>query len=364
MNCTYFDAGMCGSCTLIKTPYERQLADKDERARTLIDAAEWLAPVTGGTEHFRTKVKLVAGGTSAAPTLGIIGQDLAHCPIVDDRILAGIPALKDFIGLAALVPYDIPARRGELKNVIVTASPAGELMARFVLRSTESVPRLRKHLPSLLQAAPAIKVVTANLLPEHKAVVEGDEEIVLTPVDSLRMDLGGRSLHLLPRSFFQTNTAVASALYRRGAAWVNEVGPRSVWDLYCGVGGFALHAAAPGRTVIGVEVSAEAVASASRSAAEAKLAASFIAADATAWALTQPAAPDLVIVNPPRRGIGPDLAGWLESSGVRHVLYSSCNADSLAADLARMPSLRPVRAQVFDMFPHTAHFETLVLLER
>ena len=71
-----------------------------------------------------------------------------------------------------------------------------------------------------------------------------------------------------------------------------------------------------------------------------------------------------MVVNPPRRGIGADLAGWLETSGVRHVVYSSCNAESLARDLALMPSLRPVEARVLDMFPHTTHYEVLVLLSR
>ena len=71
-----------------------------------------------------------------------------------------------------------------------------------------------------------------------------------------------------------------------------------------------------------------------------------------------------MVLNPPRRGIGPALAGWLEDSRTRHVLYSSCNAESLARDLAAMPSLRPVRAQLLDMFPQTRHYEVLVLLER
>jgi 23S rRNA (uracil747-C5)-methyltransferase len=70
------------------------------------------------------------------------------------------------------------------------------------------------------------------------------------------------------------------------------------------------------------------------------------------------------VVNPPRRGIGADLAGWLQESGVRHVVYSSCNAESLARDLALMPPLRPVEARVLDMFPHTTHYEVLVLLTR
>jgi len=116
-------------------------------------------------------------------------------------------------------------------------------------------------------------------------------------------------------------------------------------------------------------VSDAAVASAQRSAVALKVAAlgaraDFIAADATTWALAQPAPPDLVIVNPPRRGIGDALADLLEASGVRTVVYSSCNAVTLAKDLARMPSLRPVRGRVLDMFPHTDHYEVIALLQR
>jgi 23S rRNA (uracil747-C5)-methyltransferase len=175
----------------------------------------------------------------------------------------------------------------------------------------------------------------------------------------------GVTLRLGPRSFFQTNTFVAEALYEQARAWVDALPDvRAVWDLYCGVGGFALHLAGPGREVLGVEVSADAVAAATGTAADLGVGASFVAADATAYALEQVDVPDLVVVNPPRRGIGPDLAGWLEQSGVRHVVYSSCNAESLARDLALMPSLRPVEARVLDMFPHTTHYEVMVLLAR
>jgi len=146
---------------------------------------------------------------------------------------------------------------------------------------------------------------------------------------------------------------------------VEEVAPSSVWDLYCGVGGFALHAARPGRTVTGIETSAHAVAAAERSRSEAGLSdVRFLAGDATAFALDAGTVPDLVVVNPPRRGIGPRLAQWLEDSGVRHVLYSSCNVTSLARDLAAMPSLVPVRGQVLDMFPQTPHSEVLLQLTR
>ncbi len=88
---------------------------------------------------------------------------------------------------------------------------------------------------------------------------------------------------------------------------------------------------------------------------------SFVAGDA---AQLPEGRPDLLVVNPPRRGVGPTLARWLEASEVPHVLYSSCNARTLAEDLARMPSLRTREAQVFAMFPQTRHHEVLVRLER
>lgn len=135
-------------------------------------------------------------------------------------------------------------------------------------------------------------------------------------------------------------------------------------DLYCGVGGFALHAAGPGRAVHGVEISEQAVASARRSAAEAGVAATFDRGDATDYALSLTSPPDLVIVNPPRRGLSARLAAWLESCGVGAVVYSSCNPVTLARDLAAMPTLEPVRARLFDMFPQTDHVEVLTLLRR
>jgi 23S rRNA (uracil747-C5)-methyltransferase len=130
------------------------------------------------------------------------------------------------------------------------------------------------------------------------------------------------------------------------------------------VGGFGLHVAAPDRRVVGVESSEQAIESARLTADDLGVPATFLAGDATAFALGSTDAPDLVVVNPPRRGIGPDLAGWLEASPVRHVVYSSCNVDTLARDLAAMPSLRPVSARLLDMFPHTDHHEVLVLLSR
>ena len=234
----------------------------------------------------------------------------------------------------------------------------------------------------------------------HQAVIEGEKEIVLTDEpggDRLLMRLvlpgaqraadgegaltgrsaGARVVVELPlllptRSFFQTNTGVAERLYATARAWADDVPaalprPAEVWDLFCGVGGFALALARPGRRVLGVEISAPAIAGARDAAALMGLepaAARFETGDARVLAPGTGVTPDLLVVNPPRRGIGADLAGRIEESGVPRVLYSSCNPASLAADLACMPSLRARRARLFDMFPHTDHAEVLVELVR
>jgi 23S rRNA (uracil747-C5)-methyltransferase len=371
MQCHHFDAGRCRSCTMLATPYGAQLARKNQRCQELLGTfteLEWLAPVASAESGFRNKAKMVVAGTADRPTLGILGQDggvdLRDCGLHLPAIQEALPVLADFITRASLTPYDVANRSGELKFVLVTASPDDRLMIRFVTRSQEPVTRIRKHLPWLLDALPGAGVVSVNLQPEHKAVIEGEREILLTAEATLPMVLNGIPLQLRTQSFFQTNTEVAAALYREARSWVEESDPRTIWDLYCGVGGFALHLEAPGRAITGIESSPEAIASATESANGAGLDLTFEAGDATAWAVAAEVVPDLVVVNPPRRGIGQELAAWLQDSRVRSVLYSSCNPESLARDLGAMPDLVPVRARLFDMFPHTEHAEVLVLLTR
>ncbi len=383
MQCDYFDAGLCRSCTLMGQPYPDQLADKETLARRLIAPfgpdAQWLTAVASDESGFRAKAKMVVGGTVSAPTLGILdgagqGVDLRRCGIIAPGILAAFPSLIAAITRAGLEPYDVPARTGELKHLIVTEAPDGALMVRFIVRSEAAVARVREVLPGLQDALPPLLVVTANLLPEHKAVLEGEVEHVLTADAVLPFTVNDLELQVRPQSFVQTNTAIASALYAQARDWVDELDPASVWDLYCGVGGFALHASgasdSAAREVVGVEASPDAVTSAELardarySSASDRQRIRFIAADATAFALAATDVPELVIVNPPRRGLGAELAEWLQVRGPRHVIYSSCNAESLARDLAVMPGYRVRRARLLDMFPQSTHFEVITLLER
>ena len=218
-----------------------------------------------------------------------------------------------------------------------------------------------------------VELITAATPEIHEAIVEGPDEIILTRARTLPLSVEG--LELGPRSFAQTNARVASSLYEQAAAWASRPFadgrlPESLWDLYCGVGGFALACARAGFPhVTGVEVSSGAISSAISAARHAGLsrsAASFIADDATSWARAQSPedVPDVIVVNPPRRGIGADLAAFLNECDAPRVIYSSCNPASLATDLAAMPSLHPVEGRLFDMFPHTTHAEVALLLER
>ncbi len=372
MDCHHYDAGRCRSCTWLPRSYADQLATLQTHCAEVLSSQThlvWDAPHPSSEAEFRNKAKMVVTGSASSSSLGILGEgavgvDLRDCGLHVAPIRNALPVIAELISRADLTPYDVTTRRGELKFVLVTASPAEELMVRFVVRSQEPVTRLRKHLPWLREALPGLVVASVNLQPEHKAVLEGEREILLTDQEALTMRVNGLDLLLRPQSFFQTNTDVAAALYREASDWVNKLAPVSVWDLYCGVGGFALHSAAPGRDVVGVETSPEAIASALTSAGRAGVAVEFVANNATEYAMNSQRPPDLVIVNPPRRGIGPELAAWLDASDVAHVLYSSCNPESLVRDLAAMPNLRSVRARLYDMFPHTAHAELLVRLDR
>jgi len=373
MHCPHFEAHRCRSCSLLETPYDAQLAAKEQQVRALLPPAalEWLPSVRSAEGGFRNKAKMAVAGSVDAPVLGILdaqgqGVALGDCALYPPAMQAMFPVLARFITAAKLEPYALATRRGELKYLLLTMAPdSGEALLRFVTRSQEPLARIRKHLPALLAELPALRVVSLNVQPEHKAVLEGEQEILLTEADTLTMRVNGLPLHLGPQSFFQTNSAVAAALYATAREWAQGLAPASAWDLYCGVGGFALHIAAAARSVVGIESSAQAITSARRSATESGCGhVRFEQGDATAFARAQAHWPDLVVVNPPRRGIGAELAQALERGAATHVIYSSCNAESLARDLAHMPSLQPRRARLLDMFPHTAHYEVIVLLER
>ncbi|MBG2704630.1 23S rRNA (uracil(747)-C(5))-methyltransferase RlmC [Klebsiella oxytoca] len=374
MHCALYDAGRCRSCQWLELPVSQQLADKMADLRTLLaDApvADWCAPVCGPESGFRNKAKMVVSGSVERPLLGMLHrdgapEDLTDCPLYPPGFAPVFAALKPFIARAGLPPYNVARRRGELKYILLTESRLdGGMMLRFVLRSETKLAQLRAALPALQAQLPQLKVITANIQPVHMAIMEGEREIFLTDQQALAENFNGVPLWIRPQSFFQTNPVVASRLYATARDWVRQLPVNHMWDLFCGVGGFGLHSATPEMRLTGIEIAPEAIACAKQSAAELGLNnLHFQALDSTQFATGEGDIPDLVLVNPPRRGIGDGLCDYLNRMAPEFIIYSSCNARTMAKDIARLAGYRIERVQLFDMFPHTAHYEVLTLLVR
>jgi len=373
MHCALYDAGRCRSCQWLEKPYPQQLNEKQSLLEQLLAqqaVSEWCPPVTSPEQGFRNKAKMVVSGSVERPVLGMLSRegdavDLCACPLYPASFAPVFAVLKPFIARAGLTPYNVARKRGELKFLLLTESTQGGMMLRFVLRSNAKLEQLRAALPWLQQQLPQLTVISANIQPVHMAILEGDEEIALTPDQALAESFNDVPLYIRPQSFFQTNPQVAAALYATARDWVAQLDVHSMWDLFCGVGGFGLHCATPEMQLTGIEISAEAIACARQSAQQLGLdKVRFAALDSTQFATARDQVPQLVLVNPPRRGIGAALCDYLSQMAPDYILYSSCNPQSMAQDIARLSDYDVSRVQLFDMFPHTAHFEVLTLLTK
>lgn len=374
MQCALYDAGRCRSCQWIEQPLATQLTAKMDDLHHLLaglPVAEWRTPVSGPEQGFRNKAKMVVSGSVEKPLLGMLHrdgtpEDLSDCPLYPGSFVPVFAALKPFIARAGLTPYNVARKRGELKYLLLTESQQdGGMMLRFVLRSEAKLAQLRAALPWLQAQLPQLQVISVNIQPVHMAIMEGETEIFLTEQQALAENFNGVPLWIRPQSFFQTNPVVASALYATARDWVRALPVAHMWDLFCGVGGFGLHCATPEMRLTGIEIAPEAIACATQSAQVLGLHnLHFQALDSTQFATAQQDAPDLVLVNPPRRGIGVELCDYLSRMAPPFIVYSSCNALSMAKDIRQLPGYRIERVQLFDMFPHTAHYEVLTLLIR
>ncbi|EMI5491980.1 23S rRNA (uracil(747)-C(5))-methyltransferase RlmC [Providencia stuartii] len=374
MYCEKYQVGECHSCQWLEFSVEQQLQLKQENLSALLpslSASVFHPAVASPQQGFRNKAKMVVSGSVEKPIFGIINSSgqpvsLTECPLYTSGFLAVFDVLKPFIARAGLTPYNIERQRGELKYLLLTQSQhTGQFMLRFVLRSEKKVEQLKNALPWLQQQLPQLVVVTANIQPVHMAILEGEQEIFFTAQQTLREEFNQVPLFIRPKSFFQTNPIVAAKLYQTAREWVRALNITSLWDLFCGVGGFGLHCAETHTKLTGIEISAPAIASATQSASELGLQnVEFQALDSTKFATNKGDIPQLVLINPPRRGIGESLCEYLSTMQPDYILYSSCNAQTMAKDIERLAGYQVVKVQLFDMFPHTAHYEVLTLLMR
>lgn len=376
--CSNFEEQRCRSCTLLSEGTYAAAADRKEQIlHSRAEQAGITAPILPLFRPqtifpSRAKAKLAVAGTLDAPIFGLIdsalnARDLPDCPLHFPLINDLLRLIRARLAGYKLVPYDVRSRRGELKGVILVANAAqSEALVRFVLRSTEALPRVRKLAAELCALRPELKTVSVNIQPLPAAIPEGPEEILLSAQGAITENYGCCTILIQPQSFVQVTPESAAALYTHAAAVAARVGAKKVLDLFCGAGAFLL-ACAPGiEAGRGYEISeaaAEGAQAAAGQAGHAQL--QFSARDIETQGVPEDFDPDFVIVNPPRRGLTARVRGLLGGLPARHVLYSSCNPESLFRDLGELSSdFKVIELAPFDMFPFTEHLETAALLAR
>lgn len=372
LHCHHFADQRCRSCSLLELPPEqarlRQLQILHETTATLCtpEPPFWCSTPTGS----RIRGRLAVAGSSESPVFGFFNDEhqlvpAADCPLHHPLITGSLNWLTLFIKAAKLEPYSPENDRGELKFMVLTASPStGKLMVQWVLRSRESIDRIQGLWRRLsADERGSVTVMSAGIQPKRSSRISCETNYPISAEQSLEITYPepGISLFVAPGSFVQSNYEVAGALYAAAAARLHQARPRRILDLYCGSGGFSLLAARTGAEVLGVDVSSASIDCAGRAAARLGLSAEFRACPAGALQPTELGERfDAVICNPPRAGLDPATTDLLHQLSPRVILYSSCNPTTLARDLQRLSShYAPTWIRPFEMFPGTTHWEVL-----
>jgi 23S rRNA (uracil747-C5)-methyltransferase len=375
MKCAYFTTNKCKSCDLLSNSYGDSLYIKErDLAQLFPDYSSAIKPtrgLTGDIAGSRNKAKFAVFNHNDRLTLGYYHsdgsyQELENCPLHAENINAILPGLRDVLNQLQIIPYDLKSKTGELKYLIISTSGDGdtaELLMRFVLRSKKTLENLRQGLTAILALSPAIKVISVNIQPIHQAVLEGPEEIVLTSNNFITHVFDEFKLTLGTRSFFQVTSDIAKNLYNSLANAIEIDAPSSFLDLYCGVGAFSFYAARHCRDVTGIELSPEAIHCANYSAQVNKMNIQFEALDVESYLQKVTRYFDAVLFNPPRRGLNTTILERIKKIAPRFIYYSSCNAKTMQRDFQEIRDLYSIKSlQIFDMFPYTKHYESLMCL--
>jgi 23S rRNA (uracil1939-C5)-methyltransferase len=411
-------AAVCGGCALQVLDYPAQLAAKAAQVRDCLErigrisVPEWGPPVPSPlTTAYRNKMEYTfstrgwhADGPPPepypSPALGlhVPGRfdavfDLEYCALPSPAGLAALDTVRAFAREHALTAWRSDGDTGLLRHLVVReGTHTGEILLGLVTR--HDVPVFSALGPVLAERVPGLVGVVLVVNHTLASVARGDTERVLHGRPFLRERLSGIEFTLSVQSFFQTNTRGAETLIevvREGMA--DRCGPRGehgahgghgpgrsqggrLLDLYCGAGTMGLALAGSFSEVLGVEQVTSAVADARATAAANGIAnARFIEAPVEAWlegktpdGVEPPPMPfeGGVLVDPPRSGLHPRAVRGLLALAPPWILYVSCNPSTLARDAALLVEggYQPVRLRVIDMFPHTAHVESVLLMER
>lgn len=377
--CSYYEKNTCRSCSLLPLGLEKSLDKKIMEAKTILSSVVPVDIISSSITvktplASRNKAKMIAAGTYQYPILGIVDSamhinELTNCPLHKNILNKIIKEIYRLISKYKINPYDMISKIGELKGVILSCnSNETQCCVRFVLKSIKNQTSIKELFDELINKFPQIKVTSINIQPIAHAILEGPEEIILSETKYLEETFGDIHLYFTPQSFMQVTAEIAKVLYQTGAKWIadklSHLDSPTCLDLYCGVGGFAIHIAKLGIQTQGYEINSSSIQAAKYGASKNNLQNLVFETLDIDSNLNISSKYDSIIVNPPRRGLSNNVIDFIINNDYKTCLYSSCNPKSLSSNLERLSDKFSVtKIQFFDMFPLTEHLETLVLLE-
>lgn len=373
-DCPYYN--VCGGCQFRHMSYGEELEAKRQRvedALRRIGGTDIAVPVIHGAEHilrYRNKVQFPVAGGAIGYYRGRTHQvvDVADCLLQPEVDTACRAAVKEWMTRFHIPAYDERTGRGLVRHLFLRTNSRGEALCCLVVNGNK-LPHEGELVDALLAAAPALAGLVLSVNTRKTNVILGGEFRTLWGRDWLEEELCGHSFRLSAPSFFQVNRAQAEVLYRRALDFAALSGTETVVELYCGIGTISLTLAERARQVIGVEVVPKAVEDARENARRNGLEGKtrFSCGDAAALAARlerEGVRPGVVVVDPPRKGLAPEVADTIARMAPDRVVYVSCDPATLARDVKRFTALgyAPERAEAVDLFPRTAHIETVLLL--
>ena len=374
-DCPYY--GRCGGCDFRHMDRTEELAAKRQRVqdalRRIGGSAVTVEGIDGGAPlHYRNKSQYPVAADGSVGFYKARSHQVVpvtQCLIQKPQADAAAQALRTYIASCGVSCYDEKTRRGLVRHLYIRTNGAGQSLICVVVNG-KKLPGEEELVRLLRQAAPETVGVVLGVNTQPTGAVLGTEYRTLWGADVLTDTLCGLTFRLSVPSFYQVNREMAERLYARAVEFAGLTGTETVLDLYCGAGTITQVMARHAGRVIGAEIVPEAIEDAKANAKRNNVEnveffcgdASAVAADLAARGLR----PDVICVDPPRKGLAPEVVRAAAQMAPRRIVYVSCDPATLARDvkLFGQEGYEAVRAAAVDMFPGTANVETVVLLSK
>lgn len=379
-DCPYY--GKCGGCDTRHMIYAEELRFKLDRVNAALQhigkqslrATEILG--SAATDAYRNKAIFAVAQVDGAPAYGFYRErsheliPIESCRLQSELSCRCAKAVVDFLQKEQLPAYDEATGRGTVRHVFCRQARQTQDAVLVISSAKGFGVKTQALVAHLRDRCPELTGIVLNINKNRGNTVLAGDFYPLWGDAAMHDSLCGLSFEIAPQAFFQINPPQAERLYEKAAAYAAAEREDLVFDLYCGAGTISLRMARDAGKVIGAEIVPEAVENAGQNAARNGVTnAEFLCGDAgeAAAALAgRGLQPRIVVVDPPRKGMGEDAIAAVASMAPERIVYVSCNPATLARDILRFQELgyNLQRATAVDMFPRTCHIETVVLITR